>query len=308
MSDFVRSVSPLALLLGLVACGGPLSEPSGRAPSATAPYRDPSGRFEVREVEVVREPILVSSVVERLPTELRPTARQARAVVLRLTFAFDKDELREIRASSFALVYDIAAGPASSPCVGLSLGDSDKWGLAGEGDAQVFLRAWPEAAEKLLFLVPARVVSARLEHRGDGQTLGRIAEHLQLPEPEEDTASWNEPSAESRQQEEVRARHILLRVDEARSLDQAREQLATIRARLAAGEDFVAVATEVSDDPASAARGGDLGFFGRGRMAPEFEEAAFAAQPGELVGPVETGFGLHLIEVVEKRSVEVGPP
>lgn len=116
------------------------------------------------------------------------------------------------------------------------------------------------------------------------------------------------PAGASGRQEQVRARHILLRVDEERSAEQAREQVAAIRARLAAGEDFAAIAAEVSDDPGSAAQGGDLGFFGRGRMVPEFEEAAFSAPVGELVGPVETDFGLHLIEVIERRPGGVEPP
>jgi hypothetical protein len=108
-------------------------------------------------------------------------------------------------------------------------------------------------------------------------------------------------TGEPRRQEQVRARHILLRVDDKRSAEQAREQLAAVRARLTAGEKFAAVVGEVSDDPASAAQGGDLGFLERGRMPPEFEEAAFSARVGEVVGPVETAFGLHLIEVTEKR-------
>jgi parvulin-like peptidyl-prolyl isomerase len=111
----------------------------------------------------------------------------------------------------------------------------------------------------------------------------------------------HEPAGTAVGPEQVRSRHILLRVDEERSSEQAREQLAALRARLAAGEDFAFLAAEVSEDPGSAAQGGDLGFFGRGQMVPEFEEAAFAAQVGELVGPVETSFGLHLIEVIERR-------
>jgi hypothetical protein len=125
-----------------------------------------------------------------------------------------------------------------------------------------------------------------------------------LPEVE---GADREPAGVSGGPEEVRARHILLRVDEERSAEQAREQLAAIRARLASGEDFASIAAEVSDDPGSAAQGGDLGFFGRGQMVPEFEEAAFSAQPGELVGPVETSFGLHLIEVIERRPGGVEP-
>ena len=78
--------------------------------------------------------------------------------------------------------------------------------------------------------------------------------------------------------------------------------MSAIRGRLEAGEDFAALATELSDDPGSKTQGGDLGFFGRGQMIAEFEEAAFNAQPGEVVGPVKTNFGYHLIRVEERRD------
>ncbi len=104
------------------------------------------------------------------------------------------------------------------------------------------------------------------------------------------------------QEEQIRARHILLQVGSERTEEQAEEQMSAIRGRLEAGEDFAALATELSDDPGSKTQGGDLGFFGRGQMIAEFEEAAFNAQPGEVVGPVKTNFGYHLIRVEERRD------
>ncbi len=101
--------------------------------------------------------------------------------------------------------------------------------------------------------------------------------------------------------EQVRARHILLQINPDRTAEQADEQMLEIGQRLDAGEDFAALAQELSDDPGSKTKGGDLGFFSRGQMIPEFETAAFDAQPGELVGPVKTSFGYHLIEVLEKQ-------
>lgn len=104
------------------------------------------------------------------------------------------------------------------------------------------------------------------------------------------------------QEEQVRARHILLQVGGDRTEQQAEEQMLVIRDRLEAGEDFATLATELSDDPGSKAQGGDLGFFGRGQMIGEFEEAAFSAVAGEVVGPVKTNFGYHLIQVEERRD------
>jgi peptidyl-prolyl cis-trans isomerase D len=104
------------------------------------------------------------------------------------------------------------------------------------------------------------------------------------------------------QEEQIQARHILLQVGGDRTEQQAEEQMLAIRDRLEAGEDFATLATELSDDPGSKAQGGDLGFFGRGQMIGEFEEAAFSAVPGEVVGPVKTNFGYHLIQVEERRD------
>ncbi len=101
----------------------------------------------------------------------------------------------------------------------------------------------------------------------------------------------------------VRARHILLNADDDPAA--ARASLLNIRRRIQNGEDFAEVATEMSDDPGSGSNGGDLGWFGPGRMVEPFENAAFEAEIGELVGPIETDFGFHLIEVTNRALVDV---
>ena len=114
-------------------------------------------------------------------------------------------------------------------------------------------------------------------------------------------AYYDDNLDEFNRREQVRARHILLQVSEQRTATQARSQLEEAKLRLDGGTDFATLAAELSDDPGSKARGGDLGLFGRGDMVAPFEEAAFGAQPGDIVGPVETDFGFHLIEMLEKR-------
>jgi peptidyl-prolyl cis-trans isomerase C len=81
----------------------------------------------------------------------------------------------------------------------------------------------------------------------------------------------------------------------------ARERIDEVKAQLDAGGDFAELATEHSHCP-SAAEGGDLGWFGPGQMVPEFEEAAFALQPGETSDVVETDFGFHIIRVEDRRQ------
>ena len=101
-------------------------------------------------------------------------------------------------------------------------------------------------------------------------------------------------------QEQVRARHILIMVNDQTTDEQARQRIEAARARLQKGEPFGKVAGEVSEDPSSKVRNGDLGYFARGAMVKEFEDAAFNAQKGQVIGPVKTTYGYHLIEVLDK--------
>lgn len=82
-------------------------------------------------------------------------------------------------------------------------------------------------------------------------------------------------------------------------------EIGRIRQEALAGRDFAELAGELSEDRGSAANGGDLGVFGRGRMVPAFEEAAFSLEAGEISEPVQTRFGWHLIKV-EEKSVQDG--
>jgi peptidyl-prolyl cis-trans isomerase C len=106
------------------------------------------------------------------------------------------------------------------------------------------------------------------------------------------------------EEEQVRARHILVRVpqevtpaDDAKLKGKADDALK----RAKKGEDFAALAKELSDD-GSKEKGGDLGFFPRGRTVAPFEEAAFALQPGQVSDVVRTQFGYHIIKVEEHKT------
>lgn len=92
---------------------------------------------------------------------------------------------------------------------------------------------------------------------------------------------------------QVRARHILV---------SNAEDAALAKERLEAGEDFVELAAEMSVDPGTKDKGGELGWFPKGVMTPTFQEAAFALEPGQVSDPVQSPFGFHIIEVLEKAD------
>ncbi len=105
------------------------------------------------------------------------------------------------------------------------------------------------------------------------------------------------------EEEEVQARHILIKFDAAKAgnKEKALSKIQGLKKRLAT-EDFAKLAKEFSDDPGSKVKGGDLGFFGKGRMVPAFEKVAFSAKVGDVSEPVESQFGYHLIKVEAKKA------
>lgn len=104
--------------------------------------------------------------------------------------------------------------------------------------------------------------------------------------------------------EQTHARHILLRITEIVSESQARQTLEEVLRQISVGESFETLAKRYSQD-ASAANGGDLGWVNPGDTVPQFENAMNALKPGEVSGIIKTPFGLHLIQVIERRSKDV---
>jgi peptidyl-prolyl cis-trans isomerase C len=105
------------------------------------------------------------------------------------------------------------------------------------------------------------------------------------------------------EEKEVRARHILFRAapDDEKAGKEAEAKVKAVIERLNKGEDFAKLATELTEDPSGKANGGDLGYFSKEQMVPEFADTAFALEAGKISGPVKTQFGWHVIKVEDKR-------
>jgi peptidyl-prolyl cis-trans isomerase D len=134
----------------------------------------------------------------------------------------------------------------------------------------------------------------------------RAAEQVKLTD-QDLQSNYDANKAQYSHEEQVHVRHILVQVNDKRSDAEAQARLQEAKKKIESGTDFAKVAAEYSDDTASKASGGDLGFFGRHKMVKEFEDAAFNAQPHKLVGPVKSSFGYHLLEVLDKQPAGTQP-
>lgn len=105
------------------------------------------------------------------------------------------------------------------------------------------------------------------------------------------------------EEKEVHARHILIRAaaGDEKAGKEAEDKIKAIIVRLNKGEDFAKVANELTEDPSGKANGGDLGFFSKEQMVPEFSDTAFGLEKGKISGPVKTQFGWHVIKTEETR-------
>lgn len=164
--------------------------------------------------------------------------------------------------------------------------------LAAEAESLQLDRA-PALAALLLQARNKLLSDARLQHFEAQNTLSDSAQERNVAELYASNPSrFDQPA-------QTRARHILLE----RASPEAPANAQALLAKLRAGEPFEALAQANSLDPGSAAKGGDLGFFGAGRMVKEFEDGlATLTKPGELSEPVLTQYGYHLIRLEERRD------
>lgn len=173
-------------------------------------------------------------------------------------------------------------------------------GQAGEAELKTYYEQHKEA-----FRVPEQVQVQYVELSGE-----TLAKSIQVTEAE--LKAYYEAHQDSfGSPEERRASHILIAASQdAKQEEKAKkkQKAEEILSQLQSGADFAELAKKYSDDPGSAEKGGDLGYFGRGMMVPEFEQAVFALKKvGELSGVVETPFGYHIIKLTGIKPAKVKP-
>jgi peptidyl-prolyl cis-trans isomerase D len=223
---------------------------------------------------------------------------------LRSFYNDHKEEFARKRAYTFRYV-SLDKSPTSQDTLAIldDLSDLRDAFAAAEDDSLFLARNGSERPYSDAYFRPDELEDAISDAVFDNPTVGAVVGPL---------VSGNQAHlvkiADVRAPEEtaVRARHILFPApegdDAARS--EARSKARDVLRELRAGGDFAELAREHSSDQ-SASLGGDLGWFGPGRMVSEFEDAAFGARIGRVVGPVSTQFGYHLIEVTDRATQEI---
>lgn len=157
--------------------------------------------------------------------------------------------------------------------------------LAARAAEKAKLAEGPEFQAQMAFLKEKALMQTFLDERGKAAVTPEAVQQI-----------YAETVKEMKPEQEVHASHILV---------EGEDEAKAVAERLKKGEDFAAIAKEVSKDPGSGAQGGDLGFFAQDQMVPEFADVAFKLEPGKVSDPVKSQFGWHIIKVIEKREKPV---
>jgi len=145
------------------------------------------------------------------------------------------------------------------------------------------------------------------EHLAKGYVQKNVLSKVKVTDKDVDEYYKNHPK-EFEKPETVKARHILIGFKGDMTEDQKKElrkKAEDVLKKAKGGDDFAQLASEYSDDPGSKTKGGELGYFPKGNMVPEFENAAFNLKPGEISDVIETPYGYHIIKVEDKKAAEM---
>ncbi len=312
----MRRLASLAALT--LAWAGPLLAQVGETPVAPVPSQEAAAARAPAAAELPQDRIM--AVVGESVLLLSEWRDQTLVLSQQLGIAPGSPGFRQLAIESFQqMVDDLVVVAAAERDTAVHLTEDEVLEAVDREIAQVRSRFPSEDAfQRQLAASPwgsLAAYRADLQDRKRRELLGQMyieAHRLEIrPQPVTDAEVrevWEQ------NQDQVGATPTLVRFEEVpvpvtpseAARDSARAKAQRIKDDLLAGDiDFATAAQRYSSDEANRDEGGDLGWFGHGRMVAPFEEAAFAAVLGDIVGPVESAFGMHLIQVIDRREDEV---
>lgn|SRR5690625_2867198 len=223
-------------------------------------------------------------------------------IVIRVPESASIGQERELRARAESILNELAAG-ADFPTLAASFSDGSE-ALSGGHIGTRPLDGWPdvfiEAIQNLKTGEHSEIIKT-----GQGFHILMVT-NRGVPEP---VARQRAPSSDVAADEpmvvtQTHARHILIKLSQVTSDEQARERLQQLRERMLHGEDFSDLARSYSEDP-SAPQGGDLGWLSPGETVPAFEQSMNALEINEISEPIRSPFGWHLIQVLDRRQKDM---
>jgi peptidyl-prolyl cis-trans isomerase D len=265
--------------LGIEATDGEL-----RARILSLPAFQDNGKFigDVRYrqlLQMQRPPMRPDQFEDGLRRDLVVT--KLRAALTDWITATDADTDAEFRRRNEKVKLEIVSFQADKFRQGITASDAE---VSSHFEASKEAYRSPEKRKIKYLLIDAQALRARI---------------TVTPQDIQDAYRENEQQYSTPGQ--IQASHILLKTGEGKKEEDVRKRAEALLAKARSGADFAALAKENSEDDSNKDKGGDLGFFGKGSMVPEFEQAAFALEPGQISDVVKTGYGFHIIKLTGKK-------
>lgn len=305
-----RGGPALALVLALfcAACGGQDEEARGPAPGQgadpTTPFMEQAGLMKAPEPDKVVAKVNGNPIRARRVYELAQTNKM---MMLAQGRPLPDDLEVELLRSAMALLVDAE----------LMIDEAREQGIEPtpeetEAEMQAARSQFATEEEYRQYLEGAGLTEEDVRQEAERRVLMKAYIDSEEADPvsEAEAREFYEENQEAfLEGEKVHAAQIWIRSsgqDPEAKREEARKRIEEVYGKLVEGGDFEELAKEYSHGP-TAARGGDLGFFGRGDMVPKFENAAFSTEPGEFSEVFETPYGFHVVKVLEKREAKVKP-
>lgn len=309
----MRYLAAIAMLICVLGCGkNPQPAPSAPTPASPGSVQAPTDLTGLQSLPAIQPPTDPSEVLARVGehTLARRTADQD--IDVRVAAIADRvppTEMARVREQTLAKIIEqfvirsVLLDEAKAQKIEVTPDDEQKALAKIEEHLKSQGRSLEETLENSPIGKDRMMEEVHVGITIDKLMASRLAD-VQEPSEEEIAAFMQENAQRLNMPERVHARHVLLTVEE--SADEAtrkakREEADKLHADLVGGANFEEVAREHSDCPSSA-RGGDLGWFGRGQMVKPFEDAAFNQATNDVGPVIETQFGYHIVQVLEHQS------